>query len=98
LPQNHPSRAESPWLVAAWFSRYVVSAVQSNPSLMAVAVSAVLRGIVAAGSNRTTAKERNGRQFVYKCSGKIRLLMRLARADKQIPKMRLKMRLAEADK
>jgi hypothetical protein len=35
----------------------LVGAVQSDPSLMAVAVSAVLGGIVAAGSNHSTAKE-----------------------------------------
>jgi hypothetical protein len=35
----------------------LVGAVQSDPSLMTVAVSAVLGGIVAAGSNHSTAEE-----------------------------------------
>ena len=35
----------------------VVSAIQFDPSVMALAVTAVLGGIVAAGSNRSTAKE-----------------------------------------
>jgi hypothetical protein len=35
----------------------LVSAIQFDPSVMAVAVAAVLGGIVAAGSNRSTAKE-----------------------------------------
>jgi hypothetical protein len=35
----------------------LVGAIQFNPSVMAVAVAAVLGGIVAAGSNRSTAKE-----------------------------------------
>ena len=35
----------------------VVGVIQFDPSIMAVAVAAVLAGIVAAGSNRSTAKE-----------------------------------------
>ena len=35
----------------------LVSAIQFDPSVMALAVTAVLGGIVAAGSNRSTAKE-----------------------------------------
>ena len=35
----------------------LVSAIQFDPSVMALAVAAVLGGIVAAGSNRSTAKE-----------------------------------------
>jgi hypothetical protein len=35
----------------------LVGAIQFDPSVMAVAVAAVLGGIVAAGSNRSTAKE-----------------------------------------
>jgi hypothetical protein len=35
----------------------LVGAIQFDPSVMAVAVTAVLGGIVAAGSNRSTAKE-----------------------------------------
>ena len=35
----------------------VVGAIQSDPSIMGVAAAAVLGGIVAAGSNRSTAKE-----------------------------------------
>jgi hypothetical protein len=35
----------------------LVSAIQFDPSVMAVAVAAALGGIVAAGSNRSTAKE-----------------------------------------
>jgi hypothetical protein len=35
----------------------LIGALQFNPSVMAVAVAAVLGGIVAAGSNRSTAKE-----------------------------------------
>jgi hypothetical protein len=35
----------------------VVSAIQFDPSVMALAVTALLGGIVAAGSNRSTAKE-----------------------------------------
>jgi hypothetical protein len=35
----------------------VVGAIQFDPSIMALAVAAVLGGIVAAGSNRSTAKE-----------------------------------------
>jgi hypothetical protein len=35
----------------------LVGAIQINPSVMAVAAAAVLGGIVAAGSNRSTARE-----------------------------------------
>jgi hypothetical protein len=35
----------------------LVTAIQFDPSVMALAVAAVLGGIVAAGSNRSTAKE-----------------------------------------
>jgi len=35
----------------------LVSAIQFDPSVMSLAVTAVLGGIVAAGSNRSTAKE-----------------------------------------
>jgi hypothetical protein len=35
----------------------LIGALQFNPSLMAVAVAAVLGGIVAAGSSHSTAKE-----------------------------------------
>ena len=35
----------------------VIGAIRFNPSVMAGAVAAVLAGIVAAGSNRSTAKE-----------------------------------------
>jgi hypoxanthine-guanine phosphoribosyltransferase len=39
------------------FIAMLVGAIQFDPSVMAVAVAAVLGGIVAAGSNRSTAKE-----------------------------------------
>jgi hypothetical protein len=39
-------------LIAVW-----VNAIQFNPSFIAAAVAAVLGGIVAAGSNRSTAQE-----------------------------------------
>ena len=38
----------------------VVGAIQFDPSVMAAAVAAVLGGIVAAGSNRSTEKEATG--------------------------------------
>jgi len=41
----------------AVFTAMLVSAIQFDPSVMALAVTAVLGGVVAAGSNRSTAKE-----------------------------------------
>ena len=38
----------------------LVGGVQFNPSVMGIAGAAVLGGIVAVGSNRSTAKEGNG--------------------------------------
>ena len=51
--------AGSPWWAAAWFSSPPLSARSSSirPSIVAVAVAAVLGGIVAVGSNRSTAIE-----------------------------------------
>jgi hypothetical protein len=42
---------------AALLVAVLVGAIQFDPSIIAVAVTAVLGGIVAAGSNRSTAKE-----------------------------------------